>query len=134
MTVAEWMTAPVMTLTPHDSLWHAHERLAKYRINQFPVVQEGKLVGIITDRDVRDAYPSELRHLRSQDIAEFAESCTVGQIMTRTVVTISSQATIREAAQRLRHHRIGALPVVDGEKLSGILTRSDLLDALRAEQ
>jgi len=134
MTVAEWMTAPVMTLKPHDSLWHAHERLAKYRINQFPVVHEGKLVGIITDRDVRDAYPSELTHLRAQDIAEFAEACTVGQIMTRAMVTISSQATIREAAQRLRHHRIGALPVVDGEQLIGILTRSDLLDALLAER
>jgi acetoin utilization protein AcuB len=134
MTVAEWMTAPVMTLKPHDSLWHAHERLAKYRINQFPVVHEGKLVGIITDRDVRDAYPSELRHLRSQDIAEFAEACTVGQMMTRAVVTISSQATIREAAQRLRHHRVGALPVVNGEQLIGILTRSDVLDALLAER
>jgi acetoin utilization protein AcuB len=133
MTVAEWMTAPVMTLKPHDSLWHAHERLAKYRINQFPVVHEGKLVGIITDRDVRDAYPSELRHLRSEDITEFAEACTVGQIMTRAVVTISAQATIREAAQRLRHYRIGALPVVDGEQLIGILTRSDILDALLAE-
>jgi acetoin utilization protein AcuB len=134
MTVAECMTAPVMTLKPHDSLWHAHERLAKYRINQFPVVQEGKLVGIITDRDVRDAYPSELKHLRSQDIDEFAEACTVGQIMTHAVVTISSQATIRDAAQRLRHHRVGALPGVDGEPLIGILTRSDLLDALLAEQ
>jgi acetoin utilization protein AcuB len=134
MTVAEWMTTPVMTLKPHDSLWHAHERLAKYRINQFPVVHEGKLVGIITDRDVRDAYPSDLKHLRSEDIAEFAEDCTIGQIMTRMVVTISSQATIREAAQRLRHHRIGALPVVDDEKLVGILTRSDLLNALLTEQ
>ena len=134
MTVTEWMTAPVMTLKPHDSLWHAHERLAKYRINQFPVVHEGKLVGIVTDRDVRDAYPSGLTHLRSQDLEEFAEACTVGQIMTRAVVTISPQAMIREAAQRLRHHRIGALPVVDGEKLIGILTRSDCLNALLAEQ
>ena len=128
------MTAPVMTLKPHDSLWHAHERLAKYRINQFPVVHEGKLVGIVTDRDVRDAYPSGLTHFRSQDLEEFAEACAVGQIMTPAVVTISPQATIREAAQCLRNHRIGALPVVDGEQLIGILTRSDCLDALLAEQ
>ncbi|NOT55443.1 MAG: CBS domain-containing protein [Deltaproteobacteria bacterium] len=134
MTVAEWMTTPVMTLKPGDSLWRAHERLAKYRINQFPVVHEGKLVGIITDRDVRDAYPSELKHLRAQDIEEFAEACTVGQIMTRTAVTISPQTTIREAAQRLRHRRIGALPVVDGDRLVGILTRGDVLDAFLEEQ
>lgn len=134
MTVAEWMTTPAMTLKPHDSLWHAHERLAKYRINQFPVVHEGTLVGILTDRDVRDAYPSALTCLRAEDITEFAEDCTVGQIMTRAVVTISAQATIREAAQRLRHHRIGALPVVERERLVGILTRSDVLNAFLAEQ
>jgi acetoin utilization protein AcuB len=58
----------------------------------------------------------------------------VDQIMTRAVVTINAQATIREAAQRLRHHRIGALPVVAGEQLVGILTRSDLLDALLGKQ
>ena len=134
MTVAEWMTAPVMTLKPHDSLRQAHERLTKYHINQFPVVHEGKLVGILIDRAVRDAYPSELKHLRSQDIAEFAEAYTVSQIMTRKVVTINSRATIREAAQRLRRHRVDALPVVDNDKLVGIITPSDLLAALLAEQ
>lgn len=134
MIVAEWMTAPVMTLKLYDSLWRVHERLAKYDINQFPVVHEGKLVGIVTDNDVRDAYPSGLMQLRSQDVEEFAEACTVGQMMTPAVVTISPQATIREAAQRLRRHHISALPVVDNDKLVGIITPSDLLAALLAEQ
>lgn len=132
MHVEQWMTKSVMTLKPQDSLQHAHDRLRKYRINQFPVVRDGRLVGIITDRDVRDAYPSSLRHIRAQDITEFAEARTVEEIMTHEVVTISPHATIREAALRLRQSRLSALPVVNEGTLVGIITRSDLLDALLA--
>jgi len=132
MHVEQWMTKSVMTLKPQDSLQHAHDRLRKYRINQFPVVRDGRLVGIITDRDVRDAYPSSLRHIRADDVAEFAEERTVEQIMTHEVVSISPHATLREAALRLRQSRLGALPVMDEGKLVGIITRSDLLDAVLA--
>jgi acetoin utilization protein AcuB len=119
-----------MTLKPHDSLQHAHDRLRKYRINQFPVVRDGSLVGIVTDRDIRDAYPSSLRRIRTEDIEEFAEERTVDQIMTREVVTISPEATLRDAALRLRQYRLGALPVMEEGQLVGIITRSDLLEAM----
>jgi acetoin utilization protein AcuB len=132
MYVKEWMTTSLITLKPQDSLQHAHDRLQKYRINQLPVVRDGKLVGIITDRDVRDAYPSSLRHIRVQDVQEFAEVHTVEQVMTDKVVTISPEATLREAALCLRQSRLGALPVVEDGKLVGIITRSDLLDAVLA--
>ncbi|MGE0823728.1 MAG: CBS domain-containing protein [Candidatus Binatia bacterium] len=134
MNVGQWMTKSVMTLKPQDSLLHAHDRLRKYRINQFPVVRDGTLVGIMTDRDVRDAYPSNVRHIRAQDVEEFAETHTVGELMTHDVETISSDATLREAALRLRQKRLSALPVVDEGKLVGIITRSDLLDAMLAEE
>ena len=119
-----------MTLKPQDSLQHAHDRLRKYRINQFPVVRDGSLVGIVTDRDIRDAYPSSLRRIRTEDIEEFAEERTVDQIMTREVVTISPEATLRDAALRLRQYRLGALPVMEEGQLVGIITRSDLLEAM----
>ena len=119
-----------MTLKPQDSLQHAHDRLRKYRINQFPVVRDGSLVGIVTDRDIRDAYPSSLRRIRTEDIEEFAEERTVDQIMTREVVTISPEATLRDAALRLRQYRLGALPVMQEGQLVGIITRSDLLEAM----
>jgi len=132
MKVRQWMTRSVMTLKPQDSLQHAHDRLRKYRINQFPVVRDGKLVGIVTDRDLRDAYPSSLRRIRTEDIEEFAAERTVDQIMTREVVTISPEATLREAALRLRQYRLGALPVMEEGQLVGIITRSDLLEAMLA--
>lgn len=134
MQVRQWMTTSLVTLKPEDSLQHAHDRLQKYRINQLPVVRDGQLVGIITDRDVRDAYPSSLRRIRTEDVQEFAEVHTVDQVMTHEVVTIVPEATLRDAAQRLRQSRLGALPVVENGKLVGIITRSDLLDALLAAE
>jgi acetoin utilization protein AcuB len=133
MNVSQWMTKSVMTIKPKDSLRHARERLAKYRINQLPVVVNDKLVGIVTDRDVRDAYPSSLRLFYGKDIDEFGDSHTVEEVMTYNVVAISPRTSVREAAQRLRRQRFGALPVVENGKLVGIITRSDLLDALLAE-
>ena len=132
MKVRQWMTRSVMTLKPQDSLQHAHDRLRKYRINQFPVVHDGTLVGIVTDRDIRDAYPSSLRRIRTEDIEEFAGERTVDQVMTREVVTISPEATLREAALRLRQYRLGALPVMEEGQLVGIISRSDLLEAMLA--
>jgi len=128
------MTKSVMTIKPQDTLCQARERLAKYRINQLPVVVNDKLVGIVTDRDVRDAYPSSLRLFHGKDIDEFGDSHTVEEIMTYNVVAISPGTSLREAAQRIRRQRFGALPVVENGKLVGIITRSDLLDAMLVEE
>lgn len=134
MDVSHWMTKSVMTIKPKDTLRHARERLAKYRINQLPVVSNDKLIGIVTDRDVREAYPSSLRLFHGKDIDEFGDSHTVEEVMTYNVVAISPQTSLRAAAQRLRRQRFGALPVVENGKLVGIITRSDLLDAMLAEE
>jgi CBS domain-containing protein len=132
MNVAQWMTTSVVTIKPQDPLRSARELMATHRINQLPVVGNGKLIGIVTDRDIRDAYPSSLRLLRGKDIDEFADSHTVEDVMTYNVTAVSPQTSLREAAQRLRRQRFGALPVVEKGKLVGIITRSDLLDAMLA--
>jgi acetoin utilization protein AcuB len=132
MNISHWMTTAVVTVKPHDTLRHARALMATPRINQPPVTVDGKLVGIVTDRDIRDAYPSSLRLLRGQGIDDFADSYTVEEVMTYNVSAVSPQTPLREAAQCLREQRFGALPVVEHDKLVGILTRSDLLDALLA--
>jgi acetoin utilization protein AcuB len=132
MAVSQWMTKSVLTIKPHDTLKQARELMTKHRVNQLPVIDDHKLVGIVPDRDVRDAYPSSIRHLRGKDIDDFAESHIVEEVMTFNVVTISPQASLREAAQHLRKQRFGALPIVEQGKLVGIITRSDLLDAALA--
>jgi acetoin utilization protein AcuB len=132
MNVAKWMTKTVLAVKPKDTLKHAREVMSKHRLNQLPVVIDDKVVGIVTDRDIRDAYPSSMRLLRGKDVDEFADSYTVEEVMTYNVVTISPETSLREAAQRVRKQRFGALPVVDQGKLVGIITRSDLLDAALA--
>lgn len=132
MSVASWMTKSVLTIKPHDTLKQAREMMTKHRVNQLPVVIDDKVVGIVTDRDLRDAYPSSMRLLRGKEIDDFAESYTVEEVMTFNVITISPEASLREAAQHLRKQRFGAIPVLDHGKLVGIITRSDLLDAALA--
>jgi acetoin utilization protein AcuB len=132
MRVAQWMTKSVLTIKPHDTLKKARELMTKHRVNQLPVVADDNVVGIVTDRDVRDAYPSRVRLLRGKDIEEFADSHVVEEVMTFNVVTIGPDASLREAAQHLRKQRFGALPVVDHGELVGVITRSDLLDAALA--
>jgi acetoin utilization protein AcuB len=132
MTVANWMTKSVLTIKPHDTLKQAREVMTKHRVNQLPVVIDDKVVGIVTDRDIRDAYPSSMRLLRGKEIDEFADSHTVEEVMTYNVITINPDASLREAAQRLRKQRFGAVPIVEHGKLIGIITRSDILDAALA--
>ena len=132
MTVSQWMTKSVLTITPKDTLKQARELMTKHRVNQLPVVRDDKVVGIVTDRDVREAYPSSVRLMGGKEIDDFADAHVVEEVMTFNVVTISPQASLREAAQYVRKQRFGALPIVEQGKLVGIITRSDLLDAALA--
>lgn len=132
MSVLNWMTKSVLTIKPHNTLKQAREVMTKHRVNQLPVVVDDNVVGIVTDRDVREAYPSSMRLLRGKEIDDFADSYTVEEVMTFNVISISPEASLREAAQRLRKQRFGAIPVIDHGKLVGIITRSDILDAALA--
>ncbi len=131
--VSEWMTRSVVTIKPLDSLRKARGLMAEHRVNQLPVVRNHTLLGIVTDRDLRDAYPSSMQSYR-KGIDQFAESYTVQDVMTFNVITVTPDTSLKEAALLLRRHRIGALPVVEGKRLVGILTRSDLLDFLLGKQ
>lgn len=134
ITVLQWMKRPSHTVKPQDSIRHARAILEQHRINQLPVTMDGRLVGVVTDRDLRDAFPSVLDHRRSRPAKSnpSPDETAVEAVMTRNVLTVRSDDTIAEAARVMRKGRIGALPVVDGAKLVGIITRSDLLDALVA--
>jgi len=134
MRVADWMSSPVHVVKPLDSAAHAREVLEKHRINQLPVVVDGKVVGIVTDRDLRDAFPSviELARPRHRRAADAPENITVEQVMTPGVRTIAPHDTVEEAIQVMRKERFGALPVLEQGRLVGILARSDVLGAALA--
>jgi acetoin utilization protein AcuB len=133
MRIRAWMKDPVITVKPHDSVLHARELLERHRINQLPVTVDGHLVGIVTDRDLRDAFPSVFEMIRPRkNRARNADpgAVPVEDVMSRTVVTLGPQALVADAARTMRRERIGAVPVVEAGRLVGILTRSDVLDAL----
>jgi acetoin utilization protein AcuB len=130
MKIAAWMKRALVSVKPEDSVLHARELLERHRINQLPVVQDGALVGMVTDRDLRDASPSvfeapQRRPARAADPA----AIPIEDVMSRTVVTLAPQALVVDAARLMRRHRIGAIPIVDHGRVAGILTRSDVLDA-----
>jgi len=114
MIVRNRMKSPVITIEADRPLEAARALLVRHNIRQLPVVAKGRLIGIITDRDLRATRPAQ---------------ATVGDIMTRDPLTVSPSASVDEAARQLRSRKIGAVPVLEGTKLVGILSASDILDA-----
>lgn len=126
--VADWMTKGVLAVETFDSIAVARQLMAKHRVNQLPVVDNDNLVGIVTDRDIRDAYPTSLMIDRTKEIDEFAEKVTVETVMTHDVFIVQPSTPLMAAVELLRRHRIGSLPVIKNKELVGIITRSDILD------
>jgi acetoin utilization protein AcuB len=126
--VADWMTESVLAVESFDSIAVARGLMAKHRINQLPVMDDGRLIGIVTDRDIRDAYPTSMMIDRAEAIDRFAEKITVEEVMTHDVFVVRPETPLATAVNLLRRHRIGSLPVVKNGKLAGIITRSDILD------
>ena len=126
--VSDWMSRGVLAVEAFDSIAVARQVMAKHRVNQLPVVEGEKLVGIVTDRDIRDAYPTSIMINRAKEIDQFAESHTIEEFMSYNVMSVRPQTPLAAAIKLLRRHRIGSLPVVEKEKLVGIITRSDILD------
>jgi acetoin utilization protein AcuB len=130
--VADWMTESVLAVETFDSISIARQLMAKHRINQLPVLDNDVLVGIVTDRDLRDAYPTSMMIDRGEAIDRFADSVTVEEVMSHDVFTVRPDTTLKKAVNLLRTHRIGSLPVVKDKNLVGIITRSDILDFVLA--
>ena len=126
--VADWMTETVLAVETFDSINIARQVMAKHRINQLPVLENDRLVGIVTDRDIRDAYPTSLLIGQAEEIDKFAERYTVEECMSHNVLTVRPETPLAMAVSLLRRHRIGSLPVVKNKNLVGIITRSDILD------
>ena len=114
--VREIMSRRLVAVTPDTPLSEARYLLAEHRIRRLPVMLGRRLVGIVSDRDLRSASASH-------------DWTPVAQIMTRRVVTVTAQTRVDEAARIILDGRFGGLPVVDGDELTGIVTETDLLRA-----
>lgn len=124
MLVEEIMKREVVTISRDESVHAALGKTKEHRIRHLPVVDQGRLVGIVSDRDLRDVSPSYL--IQPGDI-DVLKSTKVEQIMKYPVLTAHPLDGVDEAARMLYEYRIGCLPVVKGDKLVGIITETDML-------
>lgn len=128
--LSEIMNRDLVTVDKQASLRRARRILDQHRIRHLLVVEGKRLVGIVTDRDLRQAAPSSKSPLTLSERQEFMDELKVLEVMSRKLITASSTTTIREAAKVMVSEKIGCLPVVDGNQLVGIVTEADLLEIL----
>jgi acetoin utilization protein AcuB len=114
MRMRDIMSSDVETITAQESLSAARQRMSLRRIHHLVVVDRGVVVGIVSSRDLKGARGDS----------------SVGELMSENPVTVDPEVTVRKAANLLRGHIIGCLPVLDGKKLVGMVTISDLLTLL----
>ncbi|HUO63185.1 MAG TPA: CBS domain-containing protein [Terriglobales bacterium] len=129
MKVRELMTGAPITVSPETGIFEARQTMLKERIRHLLVTEGGRLVGIVTDRDIRLNLPSQATSLSVWEVNHLLARLTVSQVMTKSVIITGPDQEARAAAQLMLEHKIGALPVLDGEHLIGILTETDLLRA-----
>ncbi len=125
--VRDWMSREVVTVTPDTLLPEASRLMTERRIRRLPVVENGRLLGILTYGDVRAVWPSSLTNLDVDEATRLAAQVRVEQVMTRDPVTVSQDATIGHAAELMLRFAISGLPVVnEAKQLVGIITESDI--------
>ena len=136
MRILDWMKGSVRVVGPRDSVRRARSLLEQYRINQLPVVDDGRLVGIVAERDLRAASPNveEVADVLPEHEGVPRPDCIpIETVMTPKVVVLHPGDTVEDAARLMRSRRIAAIPIVDGERVVGVLTRGDVIDAFLAQ-
>src|SRR5215470_13893708 len=129
MNVKDWMSSKLITVTPETGVSAAWDLMRARRVRHLLVVRTYGLLGILSDRDIRLALPSPATTLSSWEINFLLSKLRVETIMTRAPITIASDRPLSEAAAMMLERRIGALPVVDGDEIRGIITQTDVLRA-----
>ena len=125
--VKNWMTQEVITITPETTLPEAHRLMTDHQIRRLPVLKNERLVGIVTLGDVREAEPSDATSLSIWEMNYLLAKLNIETVMTSNPLTISSEATISDAARLMLEHKVSGLPVVDqAGQVVGIITESDI--------
>ena len=131
MLVKNWMSKNVITIGEEDSMQQAATLMREHRIRMLPVMGKGKLVGVVSDTDLKRASASDATMLDIHELLYLISKIKIRDIMTRDPITVPDDYTVEEAAQLLMERNISGVPVVDcGGKLVGIITRNDLFKIL----
>ena len=130
-TVHHWMSCPAITAPETMVLPEARRLLRQRRIRRLPVVDaRGRLVGIVTEGDINRVSDSHVTDVRDYNLYHRVSDLPIAEIMTRDVVMVTPEMPIIAVARLLLEHRIGGVPVVEGDQVIGVLTESDLFRLL----
>ncbi len=129
MLVRQWMTRDLITVTPETTIRQIYEIFDKYSIRRVPVVSGANLLGIVSHKDIRRIIFPELSGERPE-LEQKLSAVQAGDVMTRDLITIEQLAPIEEAALLMHRHKIGGLPVMEEQRLIGIITEHDVFEAL----
>lgn len=130
MLVGEHMNHPVIVVAPEMPIVEALNIMKSNRIRRTPVVMDGKLVGIISDKDLLNASPSPATSLSVWEMNYLLSRITVKDVMTKKVFSVTEDTPLEEAARIMADNKIGGLPVLRGEEVVGIITETDLFKIL----
>ena len=131
MIVSKWMSKKVVTIDVNDSMQDAIKRMKQNDIRMLPVVKKEKLVGVVTDRDLKRASASNATTLDVHELLYLVSKIKVQDVMTKNAITVPQNYTIEETAEVLLKHKISGVPVVDQNgQLVGTITQTDLFRVL----
>ena len=130
MYVRQFMTSQVFTVSPDESIADTMALMREKKIHKLPVMNKGKLVGFVTDGDLREVSPSPATTLSIFELNYLIAKTPIQEVALKKVITCQPETQIEDAALLMREHNIDGLPVLDDEgKLVGIITGTDILDA-----
>lgn len=123
------MTANPFTVRPDNTMPEAMELMATHHIRHLPVVEDGRVVGVLSQGDIDAAGPSRATTFSAGEVNYLLHKLKVAKVMSRDPLTIAPDALLEEAALAMRDNKIEMLPVVDGDRLVGVITESAILDS-----
>ncbi|OUQ10418.1 hypothetical protein B5E88_06600 [Enterococcus cecorum] len=129
MTVRDFMTEKLITVTPQTPIFDAIDLMKKHDIHRLPVMEDHKLVGLITQGVIQESMPSKATSLSVFELNYLINKTKVGDVMLTDVTTIEADALLEDAIKVMRTKSIGVLPVMEKNQLVGIITNNDIFDA-----
>ncbi len=131
MLVRNWMSKKVVTIEAKDSMQRAISLMKEHNIRMLPVLKRGKLVGVVSDGDLKKASASDATMLDVHEMLYLISKIKVRDIMTKDPLTVAPDCTVEETAELLMEHKVSGVPVVEeGGRVVGVITRDDLFQVL----
>lgn len=130
MFVKDFMTKDPIVVPPQASIPYTAELMQKHGLKRLPVIDNGKLVGVITEKDIARCLPSPATTLSKHEMISLTSKMIVSNAMTKKVITTTLDTTVEEAVMLMRSADIGCLPIIEQDKVVGIITESNVFEAL----